>query len=145
MANIRVDALTEVATIADDDVVMVDGKQGVRATTWGTLKNLIKQQCGINELNTNTKNLIWIRDYQTEHFSIPAGTAKSHETAAPAVEGYHPAGIVGIYHGNNNGDIVISKFYCKSDAGEIGVVVKNNGNVAANTALYFQIMYVKNL
>lgn len=53
MANIRVDALTEVATIADDDVVMVDGKQGVRATTWGTLKNLIKQQCGINELNTN--------------------------------------------------------------------------------------------
>ena len=55
MANIRVDALTEVATIADDDVVMVDGKQGVRATTWGTLKNLIKQQCGINELNTNIR------------------------------------------------------------------------------------------
>lgn len=53
MANIRVDALTEVTTIADDDVVMVDGKQGVRATTWETLKNLIKQQCGINELNTN--------------------------------------------------------------------------------------------
>lgn len=52
MANIRVDALTEVTTIADDDVVMVDGEQGVRATTWGTLKNLIKQQCGINELNT---------------------------------------------------------------------------------------------
>ena len=98
-----------------------------------------------DKLNTNTKKLIWIRDYQTEHFSIPAGTAKSHETAAPAVEGYHPAGIAGIYHGNNNGDIVISKFYCMSDAGKIGVVVKNNGNVAADTALYFQIMYVKNL
>lgn len=56
MANIRVDALTEVTTIADDDVVMVDGKQGVRATTWETLKNLIKQQCGINELNTNIQD-----------------------------------------------------------------------------------------
>lgn len=53
MANIRVNALTEVTSIADDDVVMVDGKQGVRATTWAALKNLIKQQCGINELNTN--------------------------------------------------------------------------------------------
>lgn len=68
MANIRVDALTEVTTIADDDVVMIDGKQGVRATTWAALKNLIKQQCGINELNTKTT----IRQL-TEWIHIPAG------------------------------------------------------------------------
>ena len=60
MANIRVNALTEVTSIADDDVVMVDGKQGVRATTWAALKNLIKQQCGINELNTNISRKVTV-------------------------------------------------------------------------------------
>ncbi len=68
MANIRVDALTEVTTIADDDVVMVDGKQGVRATTWAALKNLIKQQCGINELNTNMNTIVsgtsWVKSIE---------------------------------------------------------------------------------
>ncbi len=74
MANIRVDALTEVTTIADDDVVMVDGKQGVRATTWAALKNLIKQQCGINELNTKSQ----IYDL-TGWTHIPAGNYNAGE------------------------------------------------------------------
>lgn len=89
--------------------------------------------------------MIWVREYKSENLSIPAGTAKPHETLAPTVDDYHPAGIVGIYHGNNNGDIVISKAYCMADKGKIGAVVKNNGSITASTPLYYQIMYVKNL
>lgn len=58
MANIRLKDLTNVSSIADTDVVMFDGEAGVRVTTWANLKNLIKQQCGINDLNTKIDDVL---------------------------------------------------------------------------------------
>ena len=52
MANIRLKDLTSVENIADTDVIVIDGDAGTRVTTWAKMKELIKAQCGINELNT---------------------------------------------------------------------------------------------
>ena len=56
MANIRLKDLTSVENIADTDVIVIDGEAGTRVTTWAKMKELIKAQCGINELNTEISN-----------------------------------------------------------------------------------------
>ena len=125
MANIRVDALTEVTTIADDDVVMVDGKQGVRATTWGTLKNLIKQQCGINELNTK------ISDGGEGYVRLPDGTMIQHGFFAGSL----------VTNSNKNATRMVTFPYEFAKTGLISVVLTPDTSSYQNGMMFDSLTY----
>lgn len=70
MANIRIKDFPRSTTIADADVLATDGDNGTKSVTWGQAKELIKEQCGINDLNTD---ITW------KNISIPAPTISGNK------------------------------------------------------------------
>ena len=92
------------------------------------------------------KSLIWAYTVDVGSITIPGNMAYNVTTRqAPSLAGYSAVGVLGIYHGDNDGKLVISKFYCLPDTGEYGAVIKNTTSSSITTNLYFVLLYVRGM
>lgn len=91
------------------------------------------------------KALIWVYTVDAGSITIPGNMPYVVSKQAPKLEGYNALGVLGIYHGDNDGRLAISKFYCQPDTGVYGAVVKNTTPSAIVTNLYFVLLYVRDV
>ena len=91
------------------------------------------------------KALIWAYTVDGGSITIPGNMAYVFSKQAPSLEGYNAVGVLGVYHGDNDGRLAISKFYCQPDTGTYGAVIKNTASNQITTNLYFVLLYVRDV
>lgn len=117
MANIRIKDFQRSTTIADTDVLATDGDNGTKSVTWGQTKELIKEQCGINDLNTEINKKYRLIFSTTD--LTGSGTIAGFSDYAEYIVAISASGYIASYHATPetlNGNPIFSSSYYYSTA-----------------------------
>lgn len=135
-----VNNLESKTTLSDDDLVIIGEGNDAKKMTIAQLK----EELGINALNTNKSNLISV-EYKTwadNPEAIPANSSVDFSMDVKK-DGYTPIGIVSAYHSMNAAAVYVSKFSLTN--GNANITLANRGSSQAGPGYAVcHVLYVKN-